>query len=64
MAEWMAINGVVQACRDPDGDKCLETALVGQSDCVMTGDSDLLDLDPFEPIRVVAAAEFLEAASG
>jgi len=64
VAEWTAINGVVQACRDPDDDKFLETALAAQADCIVTGDGDLLALDPFEHIRIVTAAEFLEAVSG
>jgi putative PIN family toxin of toxin-antitoxin system len=64
VAEWTAINGAVQACRDPDDDKFLETALVAQADCIVTGDGDLLALDPFEHIRIVTAAGFLEAVSG
>ena len=64
VAEWTAINGVVQACRDPDDDKFLETALVAEADCIVTGDGDLLALDPFEHIRIVTAAGFLEAVSG
>jgi len=64
VAEWTAINGVVQACRDPDDDKFLETALVAEADYVVTGDGDLLALDPFEHIRIVTAAGFLEAMSG
>jgi len=64
VAEWTAINGAIQACRDPDDDKFLETALVAQADYIVTGDGDLLALDPFEHIRVVTAAGFLEALSG
>ncbi len=63
VAEWTAINGVVQACRDPDDDKFLETALVAQADCIVTGDGDLLALDPFEHLRIMTAASFLEAVS-
>jgi putative PIN family toxin of toxin-antitoxin system len=63
-AEWTAINGVLQTCRDPDDDKFLETAMVAQADCIVTGDGDLLTLDPFEHIRIVTAASFLEAVSG
>lgn len=63
VAEWTAINGAIQACRDPDDDKFLETALVAQADCIVTGDGDLLALDPFEHIRIMTAASFLEAAS-
>ena len=64
VAEWTAINGVVQACRDPDDDKFLETALNAQADCIVTGDGDLLALNPFEHIRIITAAGFLEAISG
>jgi len=59
-----ASNGVVQDCRDPDDDKFLETSLAAQTDCIVTGDGDLLALDPFEHIRIVTAVGFLEAGSG
>lgn len=63
VAEWTAINGALQAFRDPDDDKFLETALAGQADCIVTGDGDLLALDPFEEIRIMTAAEFLNVVS-
>lgn len=47
-----------------DDDKFLETAMVAQADCIVTGDGDLLALDPFEQIRIVTAAGFLDAVSG
>ncbi len=63
MAEWTTITGALQACRDPEDDKFLETALAARADCVVTGDTDLLVLDPFEDIRIVTAAGYLEAVS-
>ncbi|MGI9419273.1 MAG: putative toxin-antitoxin system toxin component, PIN family [Geminicoccaceae bacterium] len=60
----MPSSSAIQACRDPDDDKFPETALVAQADCIVTGDGDLLALDPFEHIRIVTAAGFLEAVSG
>jgi uncharacterized protein len=48
VAEWVVIAGVVHACRDPDDDKFLETAINGQADYIVTGDADLLTLDPSE----------------
>lgn len=48
-------------CRDPDDDVVLATALAGQADCIVTGDDDLLILDPFQGIRIVSPAMFLEA---
>lgn len=63
MAEWTAISGALQASRDPDDDKVLETALAGQADCIVTGDGDLLALDPFEGVRILTAQGFLVAVS-
>ena len=33
-------------CRDPDDDKLLGTALMGEADCLITGDRDLLGMSP------------------
>jgi uncharacterized protein len=49
----------VTACRDPKDDKFLETALAGEADCIVSGDSDLLALTPFEGIPILRPAEFL-----
>jgi putative PIN family toxin of toxin-antitoxin system len=49
----------ITACRDPKDDKFLEAALATQTDCIVSGDTDLLDLDAFEEIPVLRPAEFL-----
>jgi putative PIN family toxin of toxin-antitoxin system len=52
----------VTACRDPKDDKFLEAALAAGADCIVSGDTDLLDLNPFEEIPTgvaVRPAEFL-----
>ena len=49
----------VTACRDPKDDKFLEAALATQTDCIVSGDTDLLDLNPFEEIPILRPAEFL-----
>lgn len=49
----------VTACRDPKDDKFLEAALATPTDCIVSGDSDLLELNPFEEIPVLRPAEFL-----
>jgi putative PIN family toxin of toxin-antitoxin system len=49
-------------CRDPADDMVLATALAARADAVVTGDEDLLVLDPFQGIRVVTPAAFLELA--
>jgi uncharacterized protein len=49
----------VTACRDPKDDKFLEAALTMQTDCIVSGDTDLLDLNPFEGISILRPTEFL-----
>ena len=46
------------ACRDPDDDVVLATAVAGQCVAVITGDQDLLVLDPFQRIRILAPSAF------
>lgn len=45
-------------CRDPDDDVVLATALGGNCDCIVTGDKDLLVLEKFQRIPILAPAEF------
>ena len=49
----------VTACRDPKDDKFLEAALAAQTDCIVSGDADLLDMTAFEEIPILRPAEFL-----
>lgn len=46
------------ACRDPDDDVVLATAVAGQCSAVITGDQDLLVLDPFQQVRILAPSAF------
>jgi putative PIN family toxin of toxin-antitoxin system len=45
-------------CRDRDDDVVLATALAGECDAIVTGDQDLLVLDPFRNIRVLTPSSF------
>ena len=60
VSEWVSITGAKLGCRDPDDDKLLETALVGEADCLITGDRDLLAVYPFHDIPILTPAGFLE----
>jgi putative PIN family toxin of toxin-antitoxin system len=45
-------------CRDTDDDVVLATARAGECAAIVTGDQDLLILDPFGTIRVLAPSAF------
>jgi putative PIN family toxin of toxin-antitoxin system len=45
-------------CRDGDDDVVLASALAGECAAIVTGDQDLLTLDPFRGIRVLAPPAF------
>ena len=50
----------LQVCRDPKDNRFLEAALAGRADVIVSGDQDLLVLQPFEGIPIVKPAEFLD----
>lgn len=58
-AELVEITESVAACRDPRDDKLLELALCGRADFVVTGDPDLLVLNPFRNIVILTPADFI-----
>ncbi|HEX5317957.1 MAG TPA: putative toxin-antitoxin system toxin component, PIN family, partial [Stellaceae bacterium] len=51
-AELVAISERIAACRDPTDDKFLELAVNGRADLIVTGDADLLALNPFRDIPI------------
>jgi uncharacterized protein len=53
------INQRVQACRDPKDDKFLDVALCGLAQGIVTGDKDLLALNPFHGVPILAPTAFL-----
>lgn len=53
-----ALREEVHDCRDPDDDKFLELALASGARAIVTGDEDLLVLDPWRGIRIVKLADF------
>ena len=46
-------------CRDPWDDKFLELAAAGRASHLVTGDRDLLALDPFRGTRIMTPAALL-----
>lgn len=47
-------------CRDPKDNKYLELAISENATCIITGDKDLLVLNPFRKIPILAASNFLQ----
>lgn len=53
-AIWLEITGKPSYSRDSDDDKFVETALVGQADVLVSGDSDLLDLKSVDGMPILS----------
>jgi putative PIN family toxin of toxin-antitoxin system len=56
---FVSIKERIDACRDPNDDKFLELAVSGKAACIVTGDKDLLLLNPFRNIQIMKPAQFL-----
>lgn len=59
IAQWVPILHPVQACRDPRDDKFLALAVNGEAGVIISGDQDLLVLDPFRDVRILEPAAYL-----
>ena len=62
-ATFLEPNESIQACRDSKDAEFLEIAVAGQAMYLISGDEDLLVLDPFRGIRIVTASEFVATMS-
>ena len=61
-AELVEITETVAACRDPKDNQILELAVSGNADYIVTGDDDLLVLNPFRDIAIIAPADFVRVS--
>ena len=59
-AELVAITERITACRDPHDDKFLELAVNGRAALIVSGDADLLALNPFRDIPILTQAAFMQ----
>lgn len=64
VAEAVTVTERVAVCRDPKDDKFLELAVNGHADLIVSGDNDLLALNPFRGIPIVQPATFIRAVTG
>ena len=59
--EWVEVDVEIAACHDSKDDKFLELAISGHATHIVTGDSDLLVLNPFQGIQILSPLLFLES---
>lgn len=59
-AQWVDVDVRIAACRDAKDNKFLELAVSGQATHIVTVDSDLLALNPFQGIRIISPGELLK----
>lgn len=59
-AELVDIAETIAVCRDPTDDKFLELAVSGHADFIVSGDADLLVLNPFRGIAILSPAIFAQ----
>lgn len=50
----------ITACRDPKDNQILELAVSGQADFIITGDNDLLVLNPFQNVQILTPDTWLQ----
>lgn len=62
-AKLVEIREKVRACRDLKDARFLELAINGEADRIVSGDDDLLVLDPFRDIRILTPGDFLNFLS-
>lgn len=60
LAEFVPIVQTVRECRDPKDDKFLEVALNGRADVIITGDQDLLSMNPWREIEILTPVDYLK----
>lgn len=57
--ELALITETINICRDPKDNMILELAVSGNADVIVTGDDDLLTLNPFTEILILTPQAFL-----
>jgi predicted nucleic acid-binding protein len=62
-AELVNITEQVTAYRDASDNKFLELAVNGEANFIITGDNDLLILNPFRGIPILTPKQFLSGSS-
>ncbi len=59
LSAMIEITETIKACRDPKDDKFLSLAVTANVFAIITGDKDLLVLNPFRNISIITPTAFL-----
>ena len=59
LVEIIDVMQTIRASRDRKDDKFLEAAVNGRADVIVTGDKDLLDLNPFRGTAILTPVDHL-----
>jgi len=62
-AELVSIKETIAVCRDEKDNKFLELAVSGNANIIVTGDLDLLVLNPFQTLEIVTPNMFIDRFS-
>lgn len=60
-AKVVQVTERLTECRDPKDDKFLELAASANATCIVSGDDDLLVLNPFRGVAILTPQEFISA---
>lgn len=63
VATTLPVLTEVADCRDPDDNRLLALALDSESDCILTGDQDLLTMNPWRGIEIISPRAFLKTSA-
>jgi putative PIN family toxin of toxin-antitoxin system len=53
-------TNIINFCRDTDDNKFLELATDGYADYIISGDNDLLAMNPYNKIKIITAHKFVD----
>lgn len=62
-SQLVTITEKIAVCRDEKDNKFLEVAVSGNANIIITGDLDLLVLNPFQGVEILTPEQFIENIS-
>ncbi len=59
-AQLIHVHTQMKICRDPKDDFLIQLAMDAQAHCIVSGDADLLVLNPVGDLKIVTITDFLQ----